>query len=503
MSRITHCRLTACRSCRAGLVLLLASLALITGCTTATMPIFGIPIPVPRNPLSTGGILAGYAEGDYQARTWTEAFDLMHAKLSREYPFTEWKGIKWNALYDRFSVRVADAQARSDKRAYYVALRQYIHSIPDGYMEGSDEEDFRKEAVGGGFGISVAPLNDDVMVAYRIEKGGDAEKAGMKWGAQITQWNGKPIDEALKAAPDYWSQTPAATYVGRMLDRCMFLTRGPVGATATVTFKNRDSQKPQTATLTARDDQYAGLGDVVHYAKDFSEVESPFETRTLPGGYGYINILSQSATMMTPFPDRAFKKVVDKLNRDKTPGLILDLRGNQGGDMALAKAYAGHFADAKRKLGQLVAFNPKKGGFALDEQQGIEVEPRDPHFGGPIVVLVHRSTRDSGQIIARALQGQPNVVVMGALGTEGSLAEIGGEITMPGGYVVHYPVGRYVDDKGNVLITTNAEYDGGVQPDVVVPATVKLFEAQFKQERDSLLDAAVAELKRRMSVAKK
>jgi carboxyl-terminal processing protease len=91
---------------------------------------------------------------------------------------------------------------------------------------------------------------------------------------------------------------------------------------------------------------------------------------------------------------------------------------------------------------------------------------------------------------------------MGVLGTEGSLAKVGGEITMPGGYVVHYPIGRYVDDKGNVLITTNAEGDGGVQPDVVVPATVSLFESQFTHSRDSLLDAAVDELKRQISPKK-
>jgi len=484
------------------MVTLFAALALMAGCTTAPMPFFGIPVPVPKGAVSKGGVQVGYPEGDYQGRTWTEAFDLLHAQLAREYPFTEWKGVKWDALYDTFSVRVADAQARADRRAYYIALRQYVHSIPDGYMEISDEEDFRRDAIGGGFGISVAPLNNDVMVVYRIAKGSDAEKAGMKWGAQITQWNDKPIDEALKSAPCYWSHAPAATYAGRTLDRCMFLTRGPVGAAVKVTFKNRDAQKPQTVTLTARDDQYAGLGDVVHYAKDFSEVESPFESRTLPGGYGYINILSESTTLMTPFPDRAFKKVVDKLNRDKAPGLILDLRGNQGGDMALAKAFTGHFVNAKRDLGRLVAFNPKKGGFALDEEQGIAVEPRDPHYDGRIVVLIHRSTRDSGQVIARALQGQSNVVVMGALGSEGSLAEVGGEITMPGGYVVHYPVGRYVDEKGNVVITTNAQGDGAVQPDVVIPADVKLFEAQFTQSRDSLLDAALAELKRQ-TIAKK
>ena len=95
MPNTTQHRGVAHRSFRVGTFLLLASLALITGCTTAMMPIFGIPIPVPRSAHSkgSGAALVGYAEGDFQGRSWSAAFDLMHDKLSREYPFTEWKEI--------------------------------------------------------------------------------------------------------------------------------------------------------------------------------------------------------------------------------------------------------------------------------------------------------------------------------------------------------------------------------------------------------------------------
>ncbi len=53
-----------------------------------------------------------------------------------------------------------------------------------------------------------------------------------------------------------------------------------------------------------------------------------------------------------------------------------------------------------------------------------------------------------------------------------------------------------------ICIITNAEGDGGVEPDIVIPATVGLYEAQFTQSRDSLLDAAVDELKRQISAKK-
>jgi carboxyl-terminal processing protease len=35
---------------------------------------------------------------DFSALSWTLAFSSLHAKFSREYAFTEWKSIDWNAL---------------------------------------------------------------------------------------------------------------------------------------------------------------------------------------------------------------------------------------------------------------------------------------------------------------------------------------------------------------------------------------------------------------------
>jgi len=128
---------------------------LLAGCVQSRIPGLGLRLPFPAgmNRLDT----LRY-EGDYQDLSWTESFDALHAKLSREYPFTEWKGVAWEELYDRFSLRVADAQARDDARAFYLALREYVHSIPDSYVDISMEEAYRQEAVGGGFGFSVAPL---------------------------------------------------------------------------------------------------------------------------------------------------------------------------------------------------------------------------------------------------------------------------------------------------------------------------------------------------------
>lgn len=479
---------------RAALLVCLA--VAVSGCVQKRLPVLGLRVPFPRNPLAES---PPSTQSNYSALSWTEAFEALHGRLVREYPFTEWKRVSWDSLYDRFALRIADAEARDDARAYYRALREYVHSVPDGYLGLSMDEARRMEAVGGGFGFSVVPLDDARLIVYRVARNSGAAAAGITWGTQIHEWNGKPAREALDEVPAIWVENPSPTYVGRMLDRCMLLTRAPVGGEARITFRKPGDDRLLTTTLTAQNDQYLGMGDVVSYGRSFSELESPFETRILPGNIGYVNILSQSSTLTTPFPDRAYRKAIEKFVRDGVAGLVLDLRGNSGGDPRLAAAFAGHFMRERRVIGDMVAFDPRKGGFSLQEDGRIEAAPIQPHIGAPVVVLVHRSTRDTGQVIAAALQGQPQVTVMGVLGTEGSLAKVGGEARMPGGHVVHFPIGRVVDPQGGVVISTDAGLDGGVVPDVVIPATLELLDAQFNRGRDPVLDAALALLRGKAS----
>ncbi|HOH49456.1 MAG TPA: S41 family peptidase [Candidatus Hydrogenedentes bacterium] len=464
---------------------------LLAGCVQSRIPGLGLRLPFPAgmNRLDT----LRY-EGDYQDLSWTESFDALHAKLSREYPFTEWKGIAWEELYDRFSLRVADAQARDDARAYYLALREYVHSIPDSYVDISMEAAYRQEAVGGGFGFSVAPLADDRLIVYRVAKNGPAEAAGICWGAEILEWNGVPVRQALEQAPAEWASAPAPTYVGRLLDKCMLLTRGPVGSEARVVFQRPGEKRRITVILTAQNDQYLGMGDIVDYSHPYSEMESPFEAKILDGGVGLLRIHFQSATMTAPFPERAYKKAVERFAREKVRGVVLDLRGNTGGDLKLARVFAAPFLRESRSLGCMVCYDPDKGGFALETGECAEFSPELPGLDVPVVVLVHRTTKDTGQLIALALQGLPNVTVMGFLGTDGALAKVGGEIRMPRGHVIHYPIGRLVDASGRVVVSTDARDIGGILPDIVPPLTPVELDAHFNQGRDPLLDMAVARL---------
>ncbi|MGD2079339.1 MAG: peptidase S41, partial [Chloroflexota bacterium] len=86
---------------------------------------------------------------DYSDLPYPEAFDNLVDKLSREYAFTEYKEIDWDALHEEFRPRFETAEDDNDSLAYRRALRDFSWSIPDGHVAGPTIfEDFR-EAVSG------------------------------------------------------------------------------------------------------------------------------------------------------------------------------------------------------------------------------------------------------------------------------------------------------------------------------------------------------------------
>jgi carboxyl-terminal processing protease len=134
------------------------------------------------------------------ALTWTDAFTAAHAKFSREYAFGDWKGVDWPGLSARFLPRIQQAQAAGDERAYYLALHEYVLSIPDGHISlaagnAAVPLALGKELAGGGFGMALTELDDWRVVAAAIIPNGPADLAGIVAGAEIITWGAEPAKQ--------------------------------------------------------------------------------------------------------------------------------------------------------------------------------------------------------------------------------------------------------------------------------------------------------------------
>ena len=156
--------------------------------------------------------------GDFSQMGWHKAFLALHKKLAREYAFTEHKQINWVKLRKQFEKKFVRAERSRNLRLYGLALREFLYSIPDGHLdfEPYDEGEFiqgqlRWEAIGGGFDFSITPLDDGRVIAPIVLDSGVASRVGMFKGAEIVEWNGKPILKALDDQPIFWSDTPIPT----------------------------------------------------------------------------------------------------------------------------------------------------------------------------------------------------------------------------------------------------------------------------------------------------
>ncbi|MCX7026708.1 MAG: class A beta-lactamase-related serine hydrolase [Spirochaetes bacterium] len=443
---------------------------------------------------------AGYAypdPADFGALSWTEAFKAAHEKLSREYAFGDWKGVDWPGLSTRYLPKIEDAQAAGDMKAYYLALHEYLCSIPDGHLSlASDDpsipEAIGKDLVGGCFGLAAAELDDGRLIAAALVPGGGAEQAGIATGAELLSWGGLPVSEAISridpGALPYkrlsgaaGNESPIATLERLRLEQCRLLTRGPIGSLIEVEYGNPGAIDTHFATLEATDDGGRGFSLVNFAARP--ELSDKIDWKILPEGYGYVLVRMEHDLSNPGYPERLydqFSKAIASFVAADLPGLILDLRGNYGGSDQLSADICGFFSASPAFYEKQEYYDKRSGGFlpiTLDEKgpepfvDSIVIEPQTPHFAGPVAILINPGTTSSGEGPALCLGRLPNAAVIGFHGTNGSFGMVGGEIGLPGGFSFGYPFGRSVDEDSVVQLDSR-NGSGGVQPSLRVPATM-------------------------------
>ena len=478
------------KTVRCALLALCLALLLFSGCTagggtdTTADPRIGFTYPDPA---------------DYSTLAWTDAFKAAHDKFSREYAFGDWKGVDWPGLYSRFLPRIAQAQAASDEKAYYLALHEYVCSIPDGHISLSAQNaavptGLAKELAGGGFGMAVAELDDGSVITAAVIPDSPAAQAGIAAGAEITTWGGVPAGTAIGqidvgAIPfkvltgAVGNENPKATLMLNRLEQARLLTRGPVGSIVQVSFKNPGQASSRTTTLTAVDD--AGRSFSLLNFASRPDLSDQVDYRILPEGYGYV-LVRMELDLSNPggYPTRVyqqFREAITSFVAAGVPGVIVDLRGNYGGSDQLAADLCGFFYSSPAFYEEQEYFDKRNGRFLriTASERGpdpivdnISIEPQTPYFGGPVVVLVNPSTTSSGEGPAMGISRLPNGSVIGFHGTNGSFGMVGGEIALPGGYAIGYPFGRSVDQNGVVQLDSK-NGAGGVAPDLRVPKTLE------------------------------
>ena len=476
-----------------GWVLLLAAGAMILslgGCTTARIPVTGLEVPVPDIPLPA--MLRG--ENDLRSRPFSKAFQILHERMKLDYAYSKHKTVDWDALHAATEPAVAAAEAAHDRDAWYLALRTYLYSIPDGNVQIDPNEDLRIAAEGASAGLALARLEDGSVIICGLIPGGPADAAGIVQGATVSAWDDKPIDEALAQTSILWADAPAATPRMRARQQLDWLPRGGQGESCRVRYRNPDAREEKTTTLRYVEDDFQSLPLSRPLWEPPALLDSPIHGKVLEGGIQYIRVAAIAPTLTTPFPLRDFRNAVNTAIEAEGRGIVLDLRGTQGGDPSLAPKMLAPFVTEPTFYETPALWDGERGEFQVNAEKTVTVEPQLPAVEAPVAVLVDGYTMGPAESLARALRGCKNVRILGESGTWGSPGVPNVELILPGSYSVMYPTRARMDDQGNPAGVSDATGTGNLLPDVLVAADSHSVSALYVDRVDRVLEEALAYL---------
>ncbi len=434
---------------------------------------------------------------DLSRMNWVEAFDSMNKILAYRYAFSSWKAIDWEQKYNLAAPKIHKALSSSDTVLLTETLLEYLYGIPDGHVHFTGNlSAFERERLSGTFGLNMIPLTNGKIVANIVPEGFPAYEAGIRCGDEIRTWGQLPINEIHQLEVYHYFGnflTNYATAEGRQLSRYQVLSRAKPGANTEITYISNNNGETYTVDLTAVEDDRQIQSQAYFLSipmPDFSDVIS---YDTLTDQIGYLRILWEAAEGFTLEKIRQseayleLQSAISWFNALEIVKLIVDLRFNMGGNDVLGSAFAGFFYNEPAFYEHI----------SRDADGGFEVfytlmtEPEQARFDGEVVVMVGPNCISTGEGIPMMLQRLPNAQVVSFWGTNGSFGMAGERVIFSDTlFVIQYPFARSLNENEQIQLDSNADLEGGVQPDVRIPLTVQNVKALWKEGVDVELEYA-------------
>lgn len=380
------------------------------------------------------------------------------AGVKQNFVFFSRLTLDWDSVYAVNIKRVE--QARSDEECTRI-FQEMTALLHDGHTY-----------VAAYSGTSVVPVTTHYIDGHvYVDQVRDLglQRAGVARGMELLRINGEPVLEYGRrhVMPAVASSTPQwtlhATYDGNALMSC--------ASADTVRLELSDKGKIRTVSYTPAD------------AKPMPNVNKNEEWKKLKGNIGYLRIGSFGSRLA--LLDQIFPELM------RTRALIIDLRGNGGGNSGHAQDLLQRLATDSFKLSSwsspvyvpaLISWGYKPQWYRED---GTYVKPHAEAYGGPVVILIDRGTFSAAEDFCAIFKGMKRGIFVGTP-TGGSTGNGVRLQLIPG---VNY---------ANICSKYDVGPDGtdfvgkGIQPDIVAEET---YQTYFTDRVDAALSAALTYLK--------
>ena len=380
-------------------------------------------------------------------------------------------GVDWNAVRAKYEPL---ALAAPSDAAFYRVLNQMIGELGQSHMlivgPGAEDDDAddgpNKETptldndMSGDPGLTVRVIDGKPTIT-RVRAGSSADQAGLAAGFVVTQIAGRPL------GPPRDSVRPLRPVEERFAIRRAAQRRllGPPGSRVSIAYVD-DHDKAANAVL-VRDPPRAAPVKLGHLPPLYPEVRA-YEI-------GNVGVIGFNVFLLQPILEDV-KKAMSRFVAHHVKAVVLDLRGNPGGQGAMAIPIASLFVTQPLTLGTM-QFRDFGQTFTARPEMGAVP------FTGPVAILTDEGSASAAEILAAGLQESKRAIVVGDTSLGAVLPSV--IEALPGGAVMQYVVADFKTPKGVAL-------EGrGVQPDKRVVET----RAALHGGRDPVLDAALVALK--------
>jgi carboxyl-terminal processing protease len=359
------------------------------------------------------------------AAEYVENFEFVWATVNEGFYDSDFGGVDWEAVHDRYLPQVT---ATDNDRTFLELMNTMVFELGVSHLFVlPPEAEFIDPVLTaeGELGIEVRLL-DGEWVVTAVETGSPAAEAGLRPGYLVDSIAGQRVTDIAASGftlPPLHERGIRSSQILAVEQ----LLHGEPGAVTTVGYRDA-ADEPQQVTLTFRQ-----RGSSAELIPGFPPVFTTLEVDQLDGGIAYIRFDPFVLALTTPI-----LQAIDAM-RD-APGLILDVRGNHGGNSDVGKQLIGNLVDEPLLIWTWKLRNGSGNTYA---------EPSERPYDGPVVVLVDVLSGSAAEAFAGGLQAIGRAVIAGER-TAGRL--LGGEITqLPIGALMIYPINQPVAADGTIV----------------------------------------------------
>ena len=389
---------------------------------------------------------------------YLEVFEEVWSTVDQTYFDPDFGGLDWDAVHAEYEPLILSAK---DDGVFYQLLNQMLWELNVSHAAVGPADKWPPAVPAiwekGETGIDMRLLDDQAVIT-RVEAGSPAEEAGLHPGFIIQSIEATSIEQIIaekqgQLAPPYNDQGRIDILTRHLLS----LIYGDPGTCVTLAYLDEKDELHQGCIKRV---QRPRVGHMEGIPLPPSYLE--FESGRLESDVGYIRF-------NTFHPDLLPDMVEAVAALQDAPGIIIDLRGNPGGNPDTAEKLAAQFVDGQVWFGSFKTRHGNMERWLTGENV----------YTGPLVILIDTLSFSASEWFSSGMQAIERAAIIGERSPGGGA---GMDVkTLPDNVILGYPVVLLLARDGKVI-------EGyGILPDI----SVTLERSQLLEGIDAQLQAAI------------